>query len=115
MANWHVRQRDPLRIEAFVDEYRRSAHARGDDGKPLDIVPSPVDEEIVHDHESLLGVTLPPLFRAYLLSWCLPRTDLYVGQLPPILPDRPFKWVEYFSIEKMDQPFYRRNERLVPF
>lgn len=70
---------------------------------------------MARDHESLLGISLPPLFRAYLLSWSLPDTDLYVGQLPPIPPGRPFEYVERWSIEKMDQPFYRQNERLIPF
>jgi hypothetical protein len=32
-----------------------------------------------------------------------------------IVPDRPFTWVDRWSIGKMDQPFYRRNERLIPF
>jgi hypothetical protein len=84
-------------------------------GSPLAIDLSPIDEEMVDDHASMLVMDLPPLFRAYLLSWCFPDADLYVGQLPPILPDRPFDWVERWSIEKMGQLFYRRNQRLVPF
>ena len=99
----------------FLDDYRKSPYAVGDRGKPIAIDPSPIDEEMVHDHESLLGMDLPPLFRAYLLSWCLSNTDFYVGQLPPILPDRPFDWVDRWSIGKMDQPFYRRHRRLIPF
>ncbi len=102
-------------LEAFLVDFRRSSYAVDDGGQPLAIVTSPVDEEMIQDHESLLGVALPPLFRAYLRSWCLPNTDLYVGQLPPILPARPLDRVERWSIGKMDQPFYRRNERLVPF
>lgn len=110
-----VPHRHRVRLDGFLCDYRGSSYAVGDDGAPLDIVPSPIDEGMVHDHEASLGVALPPLFRAYLLSWCLPDADLYVGQLPKILPVRPFDWVERWSIEKMDQPFYRRNERLVPF
>ncbi len=85
------------RLEVFVEDFRRSSYAAGDDGEPLAIAPNPIDEEMVHDHENLLGATLPPLFRAYLLSWCLPSTDLYVGQLPPSLPTQPFDWVERWS------------------
>lgn len=115
MSSGIIREVHRLRLEAFVEDFRRSPYAARDDGELLSVVPSPINEEMVADHENLLGTTLPPLFRAYLLSWCLPTTDLYVGQLPPILPSRPFEWVERWSIGKMDQPFYRRNERLVPF
>jgi len=115
MSSGIVQQMHRRRLEAFVEDFRSSPYAAGDGGETLVIVPSPIDEEMVHDHENLLGATLPSLFRAYLLSWCLPTTDLYVGQLPPILPAQPFEYVERWSIGKMDQPFYRRNERLVPF
>ena len=115
MSSGFVPEKDRRKIEAFVEDFRSSPYAAGDSGEPVVILPSPVDEVMVHDHENLLGATLPPLFRAYLLASCLPDTDLYVGELPPILPARPFEWVERWSIEKMDQPFYRRNERLVPF
>jgi hypothetical protein len=114
MSKRIVRDRDRARLEAFLDDYRKSPYAAGVGGVPLTIVPSPIDEVMVHDHESMLGMDLPSLFRAYLLSWCLP-IGLNVGQLPPILLDRPFDWVERWSIGKMDQPFYRRNGRLVPF
>ena len=115
MSSSIVQQVHLRRLDAFAEDFRSSPYAAGDGGAPLALVPSPIDEEMVHDHENLLGAILPPLFRAYLLSWCLPNTDLYVGQLPPILPARPFEWVERWSVEKLDQPFYRRNERLVPF
>jgi hypothetical protein len=115
MSNQLVHHRDRARLEAFLVDYRRSPYAVDDGGEPLAIAPSPIDEEMVHDHEAMLAVDLPPLFRAYLQSWCLPNADLYVGQLPAILPDRPFDWVERWSIGKMDQPFYLRNRRLVPF
>ena len=115
MSSGFVQPKDRRRLEAFVEDFRRSPYAAVDGVQPLAIIPSPIDEDAVHDHENLLGATLPPLFRAYLLASCLRDTDLYVGQLPPILPDRPFEWVERWSIEKMDQPFYRRNIRLVPF
>lgn len=110
-----VQRKHRLRLDGFVEDYRKSSYAVGDDGGPLAIVPSPIDEDMVYDHENLLGAALPPLFRTYLTSWSLPRTDLYVGQLPLIPPAQPFEWVERWSIAKMEQPFYRRNERLVPF
>jgi hypothetical protein len=115
MSIGFVQPKDRRRLEAFVEDFQRSPFAAVDGGQPHAIVPSPIDEEAVQDHEMLLGATLPPLFRAYLLESCLPNTDLYVGQLPPILPDRPFEYVERWSIVKMDQPLYRRNVRLVPF
>jgi hypothetical protein len=115
MSSGFAREKDRRRLEAFVEDFRKSPYAVGDDGEPVAIYPSPIDETMVHDHENLLGTSLPPLFGAYLLGSCLPDTDLYVGQLPPIVPDRPFTWVDRWSIGKMDQPFYRRNERLIPF
>jgi hypothetical protein len=115
MPNGFVQENDRRRLEVFVEDFRRSPYATSDGGEPLAIIPSPIDKEMVQDHEGLLGAALPPLFRAYLLAWCLPNTDLYVGQLPPILPSHPFEYVERWSIEKMDLPFYRRNERLIPF
>ena len=115
MPDGFVRGNDRRRLEAFVADFRRSPYATGDCGKPLAFIPSPIDEEMVHDHENLLGAALPPLFRAYLLAWCLPTTDFYVGQLPPILPSHPFEYVEEWSIGKMALPFYRRNECLIPF
>lgn len=110
-----VRPEDRRRIDAFVEDYRKSPYARDERAEPLTISPSPIDEEMVRDHENLLGIALPPLFRAYLVSWSLADTDLYVGQLPPILPGHPFEYVERWSIELLRLPFYRRNQRLMPF
>jgi hypothetical protein len=115
MPSEFVKEKDRRRIAAFVEVYQKSPYARAGGQEPSDVIPSPIDEEMIHDHENLLGATLPPLFRAYLLTCCLPDTDLYVGQLPLILPNRPFKYVDLWSIEKMDQPFYCRNKRLMPF
>jgi hypothetical protein len=115
MPTGFVQDKERRRLEAFVEDFRRSPYAADDGGEPLAIIPSPIDEAMIRDHENLLGATLPPLFRAYLLASCLPVTDLYVGQLPPILPDRPFEWVDQWSIGKLNLPFYRRNERLIPF
>lgn len=115
MPDGLVQPTDRQGIDAFVEAYRKSPYVLGEDGQPLPIVPSPIDREGIREHETLMGTPLPALFRAYLSSWSLPNTDLYVGQLPPIPPDRPFEYVERWSFGKMDQPFYRRNERLVPF
>lgn len=115
MTDGHVEGSDRRRIEAFLEAYRHSPYA-GDRGRePVALIPSPIDEEMVREHEDLIGAPLPPLFRAYLRAACLPVGDLDVGQLPIVVPDRPFEWVERWSIEKMEQRFYRRNERLVPF
>src|SRR5579875_1746788 len=115
MPKGSVSEEHRRRLRSFIRDYQASPYARDDHGEPIEIIPSPIDEETVQDHENLIGATLPPLFRAYLLMACRPVTDLYVGQLPPILPDRPFEWVASWSIDKMEQPFYRRNERLLPF
>ena len=104
-----------LRLEKFIEAYRKSQYATSAYNNPTAIVPSPIDESMVREHEDLIGARLPPLFRAYLMAASLTYTDFYVGQLPSTHPDRPFEWVERWSIEKMEQPFYRSNRRLIPF
>jgi hypothetical protein len=60
MSDSIVRDEDRRRIEAFVADYLRSPYAVSD-GKPvISVIRSPIDEEMVRDHENLLGAALPP-------------------------------------------------------
>jgi hypothetical protein len=73
MSSGFVPLKDRRRLEAFVEDFRRSPYAAVDHGQPLAVVPSPIDEEAVRDHENQVFGNFSE-YLDYLHEWLIYRT-----------------------------------------
>jgi hypothetical protein len=128
MLSDFVPARDQQRIKRFVDVFLAkgvriaprvppdmvAGPSRDGDWTPWKAVDSPVDEEDVRRVEGVLGVALPPLFRAYLMHQCLLMTDFGIIRLPQTPSDRPLDEMLGYVRVFVEEPYWGRHG-YVPF
>lgn len=122
-----VRASDQERIKRFVNVFverctdvavavpdaMRNGPTDGEGWTPWKPVNSPIVDDDILAFESEIGVSFPPLFRAYLMHKCLLMTEFAVV-LPETPSDDPLGRLRQYLTLWQTEPFFR-NHKLLPF
>lgn len=100
-------------IAVVVPESMRAGEPREDGWIPWKAVDCPIGDEEILTLEKEIGVSLPPLFRAYLMYQCLLMTD-FVVRLPETPYDDPLGALKHQLTPWKTESFFQER-RLLPF